>query len=275
MKFKVSFIDFLNSVPLGWGFLHGSYQDAFDLMFDVPSECARHLSRGEADVGLIPVIEYQNIPGLRILPDISIASKHQVKSVLFVSKLPLEEVPRIAVDASSRTSVALLKIILQEFYGRKSVSYQQESADWRRMLELYDAVLIIGNAALGVSSPSLHVYDLAREWNHFTGLPFVFAFWAVREGVHLQELVKLFPLSRQEGLREIESIARLYSQKLGLSTSEIRHYLSQNLDYSLDQSNLRGLETFFEIAERLGITSSSKSIEFYNQPKTPTSQGSS
>lgn len=262
MKAKVSFIDFLNSVPLGWGFLYGPYRDVFELVFDVPSECARHLARGEVEVGLIPTIEYQNIPDLRVLPDIAIASKHEVKSVLFVSKSPLEQVKRVAVDSSSRTSVVLLKILLEHFHGKDSVSYCEELPDPRRMLELYDAALLIGNPALKVSRQSLYVYDLAREWNRFTGLPFVFAFWAVRPEVDLGEEAKLFSLSRDQGLKEIDSIAKTYSRKLAVPAAEIRDYLA-TLNYSLDEANLRGLQTFFELAGKLALISTPRPIQFH------------
>lgn len=265
MKARISFIEFLNSVPLGWGFLHGPYRNDFELVFDVPSECARHLSRGEVDVGLIPAVEYQNIPGLRILPDIAIASRHEVKSVLFVSKSPLEQVRRIAVDSSSRTSVALLRILLEHFHGKQSVSYCEEPPDPERMLQLYDAALLIGNPALKMEQTSLHVYDLAREWNRFTGLPFVFAFWAVRQGVDLGEQAGLFALSRDLGLEKIDSIARIYSGRLAVPAAEIRDYL-HTLNYSLDDSNLRGLQTFFELAAKLGLIPAAQPLRFYEQP---------
>jgi chorismate dehydratase len=262
-KLKVSFIEYLNSVPLGWGFLNGPYQDAFDLLFDVPSQCARHLSTGEADVGLIPVIEYQRIPGLSVLPDISIASKQEAKSVLFVSKKPLTEVSSVAVDSSSRTSVALLKILLGKFHGLDSVTYHEESPDPEKMIELHDAALIIGNPALKVRRDSLDVYDLAAEWNRFTGLPFVFAVWAVRSAANLGEQAQIFYRSREQGLKEIDSIASVYSKKLGVEAGEIREYILENLNYSLDQDNLRGLQTFFDTAAELGLTASSRPLQFY------------
>lgn len=265
MKHRVSFIEFLNSVPLGWGFLQGSCRDAFEIIFDVPSECARHLASGEADVGLIPVIEYQNIPGLRVLPDIAIASKHEVRSVLFVSKVPLEQVSRVALDRSSRTSVALLKILLQKFHRREGLVYGEEYPDAERMLEHYDAALLIGNPALKVPRENLHIYDLAQEWNRFTGLPFVFAFWAVRDGVDLTDKAELFYRSRAEGLSQVDTIAALYSDKLNVPAEEIRHYILCNLNYSLDAANLRGLQTFYQTAAELGLIASPREIEFYGQ----------
>ncbi|MEE8348858.1 MAG: menaquinone biosynthesis protein [Acidobacteriota bacterium] len=263
MKLKISFIEYLNSVPLGWGFLHGPDQGAFDILFDVPSECARHLSTGEADVGLIPVIEYQRIPDLLVLPDIAIASKQEVKSVLFVSKVPLTQVKNIAVDTSSRTSVALLKILLYKFYGLDSIHFQEESPDPDRMLDHYDAALIIGNRALKVVREGLHVYDLAREWNHFTGLPFVFACWAVRANADLGIQRDIFYRSRDLGLEKVDSIARTYSQKLSVPEEEIRTYILENLNYSLDEDNLKGLATFYEAAAELGLISTPKPLEFY------------
>ncbi len=265
-KLRVSFIEYLNSVPLGWGFLNGPYQDAFDILFDVPSQCAKHLSTGEADVGLIPVIEYQRIPGLSVLPDISIASKREAKSVLFVSKKPLAEVCSVAVDRSSRTSVALLKILMGKFHGLDSVTYHEESPDPQQMLELHDAALIIGNPALKVRRDSLHVYDLAAEWHRFTGLPFVFAVWAVRSAADLGKQAEIFYQSREHGLKEIQSIASVYSKKLGVEAGEIREYILENLNYSLDQDNLRGLQTFFDAAAELGLTTSSRSLQFYPVP---------
>ena len=263
MKLKVSFIDYLNSVPLGWGFLHGPDQDAFDILFDVPSECARHLSTGEADIGLIPVIEYQRIPDLLVLPDIAIASKREVKSVLFVSNVPLAQVRSVAVDSSSRTSVALLKILLYKFHGLDSVTFQEESPDPDKMLELYDAALIIGNPALKVARSGLHIHDLADEWYHFTGLPFVFACWAVRAKVKLGTQQEIFYRSRDLGLQEVDSIARIYSQKLAVPEEEIRTYILENLNYSLDEANLRGLETFYKAAAELGLISSPRPLKFY------------
>ena len=265
MKLKVSFIEYLNSVPLGWGFLHGPYTDAFEILFDVPSQCARHLATGEADIGLIPVIEYQRIPHLRILPDIAIASKREVKSVLFVSRVPIEQVSQVAVDSSSRTSATLLKILLHKFYGRPSVSYQQEPPDPRRMLDLYEAALVIGNPALKVATEGYHVYDLAREWHRFTGLPFVFAFWAIRPGVDLGHNLEIFYKSRDYGLGEIDSISSQYSKELRVSAHHIHQYIRENLDYSLDAANLRGLQMFFDLAAELQLVDSSDAVRFYDQ----------
>lgn len=247
-KLRLSLIDFLNAVPLQWGFMHGSVGEEADLLFDVPSQCAAHLASGQADVGLIPVIEYQRIPGLQVIPGISIASKCEVKSVLFVSRRPIESVETVAVDTSSRTSAALLRILLCEFFDNPEVRFQEAAPEPQQMLRDQQAALLIGNPALHVETEGLHVYDLANLWYRFTGLPFVFAFWAFRQEVEIDSRVSMFYDSRNAGLRDIERISQEYAGKLGLPEAEIRSYLNDNLDYSLDQSNLKGLQLFFELA---------------------------
>ena len=263
-RIRVSFIEFLNSVPLGWTFLEGPHREEFDLKLALPSECADHMTTKEADVGLIPAIEYQRIPGLRILPDLSISSCREARTVLFATRVPLEQVKSIALDTSSRTSVVLLRIILERFLGRQDIEYHPHEAEPDRMLSRFDGALIIGNPAFRVPRDRFFVHDLAREWYRFTGLPFVFALWAVREGVDLGDRARLFLLSKQAGLQSVSRIAEIYSQKLGISRELISSYLLDNLDYSLDEVHLRGLEVFFGHAQELGVISRVKPIRFYD-----------
>jgi chorismate dehydratase len=259
---KVSFIEFLNAVPLGWGLLHGDPKDSVELSLDVPSECADKLARGEADVGLIPVIEYQRIPGLRVVPEIAIAAKHEVRSVLFVSKIPIERVSTVAVDTASRTSVALLRILLERYYFNPDVKFQPAYANPETILSEHDAALVIGNPALKIRQEGLRVYDLAGEWNKFTGLPFVFAFWGVRSGLDLGENAAVFYKSREAGMKSIPEICRTYGERLQLPAQEIKRYLLENLDYSLDQPNQQGLQCFFSYAAELGIIPEVRPLEF-------------
>ncbi len=263
LKLRVSFINFLNSVPLGWGFLHGEQREHFELAFDVPSQCAQRLAAGAADVGLIPAIEYQRIPRLRVLPDISISAKREVKSVLFVSHKPLDEIRTIALDTSSRTSVALLRVLLEIFHERVGLRYQSQPPVPEIMLGSCDAALIIGNPALHLKSSGLRVYDLAREWVKFTGLPFVFAFWAVADGVVLGANLNTFYQSKAAGLAAIREIADSYASSLGLQQDETREYLQRHLDYSLDGANLKGLNVFYELAHRLDLIPAIQPVRFY------------
>ena len=265
LPLRVSFIEFLNAVPLGWGFLEGRYPGILDVVLGVPSECARRLAAGEVDVGLIPVIECCRIPGVRVLPDICIASRQEVKSVFFVSKVPISQVSRLALDRSSRTSVALLKIILERFHGCGPIEYVVEDPDPEKMLERYDGALVIGNTAMQVTGSSHRVYDLAAEWFRFTGLPFVFAVWAVRPEVTLGDRLRLFYESRERGLRSMEAISRLYAGRLGLELAEMRKYLL-NLNYVLDGRTRRGLTAFLDLTWQMDLIPSAPELEYYPLP---------
>src|SRR5438477_8221126 len=113
---KISIVKYLNAVPLAWGILEGSQKDSFDPVLSTPAECAEQLAKGSVDIGLIPSIEYQRIKGSRIVPGPAVASLYQVRSVILVSVVPLWKVKTVACDSGSRTSVALTKIIFDEFY---------------------------------------------------------------------------------------------------------------------------------------------------------------
>src|SRR5256884_361827 len=113
-KLRISIVQYLNTAPLVWGFTNGPLQGKYDLSFTVPSECADDLRAGRADVAIIPAIEYQRIPGLAILPDMAIASKHQVRSLLIVAKKPIEQVRTFALDSSSRSTQVLTRILRSE-----------------------------------------------------------------------------------------------------------------------------------------------------------------
>ncbi|MEE8585290.1 MAG: MqnA/MqnD/SBP family protein, partial [Acidobacteriota bacterium] len=144
----------------------------------------------------------------------------------------------------------------------RRVQFFEQPPRPRQMLEQCQAALVIGNPALHVDAQGLIVYDLAHEWHRFTGLPFVFAFWAVAEGVDLGRRAELFYRSEREGKAQIEQISQLYAEKLGLAVQEVRDYLTGNLDYSLDEENLRGLETFFGLAAKWGLIDDPQPLRF-------------
>src|ERR1022692_3124681 len=177
---RISAISFLNTAPLMWDFEHGETGRDFAIEYTLPSACAAALAANQADIGVIPAITYAQIPGLVILPNIAIASKDRVRSILLVSKKPIEQVQTVATDTSSRTSIALLQVLFAKFLGGAR-QLAPHAPQLEAMLRDHDAALLIGDAALQVTPNSgYHLYDLAHEWREFTGMPFVFAFWAVR-----------------------------------------------------------------------------------------------
>jgi chorismate dehydratase len=258
---RLSVVQYLNTVPLIWGMLHGKQKGKFDLNLTVPSGCADAIAGRQADVGIVPSIEFQRMEDVAIIPGMSIASKFEVKSVVLLSKKPLAEVKTVALDQSSRTSAALVRILLQKFYSRQA-DFIPAAPDPVEMLKHADAALLIGDPALTYHGPRAEAYDLAREWRKFTGLPFVFAMWMGQPGANLSRSRQDFVASRDFGVARVDDIAAEYAPLLGLTPSFVRVYLTRNIDYSLDEENLQGLKLFYKLAHEVGITPANKEVRF-------------
>jgi len=272
MKYRLALVNYLNSVPLGWGFTEGPYHEVFDLTQALPSACADRLQGGEAHIGLIPAIEYARVPGLKVVPNVAIASRQRVRSILLISRRPIESVGRVAVDTSSRTSVALLRVLLSHFYGTPA-EFTPHPPDLEAMLAGHDAALIIGDPALRLydagyrpgpapAAGGYRVYDLVEEWRRFTGRPFVFAFWALRPEVELGDRVRLFEKSKRLGLANLDVIVRRHAQLMGLPAEVLRQYLTECVSYDLDAENLDGLAEFYRLAHGLAIIDHPAALQF-------------
>ncbi len=259
---RISAISFLNTVPLMWDFEHSPPEELrrnFRIEYTVPSQCAEQLKAGTADIGIVPVITTASIPGLVVLPDISISAKGPVRSILLVSKVPIESVRTVAADTSSRTSVALTRILFEKFFGGEREMLPM-APDLGPMLKKCDAALLIGDAALMAKTAGYHVYDLAEVWQQKTGTAFVFAVWAVRkaaleEAAPALDLPTIFQQSRDHGLRpeNLAAIAREWAPRLQLSEKDVESYLRQNIYYHLDEPCMDGLRLYFLYAEQLGL----------------------
>jgi chorismate dehydratase len=258
---RIASVPFVNAQPLTWGFLRGPYQGLFKVSPAAPSRIAGLLRSGKADVGLIPSIEYLGLPGVEFLPQICIASKRRVRSVFLASSAPLEDIRSVALDSNSRTSAVLLKIILAH-RGLHDVAYAQKAASLPEMLREHDAALLIGDAALAADTEGLHIYDLAAEWFVITGLPFVFALWAVRPGVVLPDGVRPFIESRRIGMASIPEVAILAGERLKLPPETIESYLRTNIHFYLGSEEQRGLDLFFRQAQDLGLAPGRRTIRF-------------
>jgi len=260
---------YLNAAPLCYSFIYGRQRDRCTFLSDAaPARCSGLLAEGRADAALIPVIEYQRIHDLRVAPGACVASRRKVRSVLLASRVPIEEIRRVALDASSRTSAALIQIILTRFYGM-SASYQSAEPKLEQMLESNDAALIIGDPAMLIDRSALHVYDLAEEWQKHTALPFVFAFWAVRSdsrtwpGENSPDNIRIdFLEAKVEGTVHARELANIYSQRLGLSSEDLFSYLTENISYDLDGKSLEGLKLYYRYAWECGLISEPRDIIF-------------
>jgi chorismate dehydratase len=271
-RLRISAISFLNTAPLMWDFERGERRKDFEIDYTIPSACAEALRRGAADIGIIPAISYQTIPDLVVIPDVAIAAKGPVRSILLVSKVPVREIKRVAVDTSSRTSVGLLHTLFAECWrpSRNASSLPQfvpMEPNLAAMVAACDAALLIGDPALTVDRTQYHVLDLAEEWHRHTGLPFVFAFWAVckraiQDHPLRDELAEIFQQSRDHGLANVEAIARAWAPRVGMTEPAVKAYLEVSINYALDDANREGLSRFYRLLEKRGITQSCRELEF-------------
>jgi chorismate dehydratase len=257
---------YLNAAPLCYSFIYGEQKNRCSFLSDAaPARCAELLAEGRADAALIPVIEYQRIQRLKVAAGACVASKSKVQSVILASRKPISEVRSVALDTSSRTSAALIQIILGRFYGLRP-AYQNSPPRIDEMLESNDAALIIGDPAMLIDRSQLRVYDLAEEWRKQTGLPFVFAFWAVRQDsvalANRDEPGVDFLAAKREGVAHAGELADIYSAQLGLPRESLIRYLTENISYDLDEESLRGLKLYFELARECGLIEEARELEF-------------
>ena len=271
-RLRISAISYLNTAPLMWDFEHRT-PSAFDVSYTLPSQCAASLSDGTADIGIIPAAAYASIPDLAIIPGVAIASRRAVRSILLVSKVPLERIESVALDTSSMTSVALTKILFAKWWGGDR-TFTAMAPDIDQMLKTQDAGLLIGDPALKIDRSRYITYDLAEEWIRLTGKPFVFAFWAMRraaldEAPRNLDLATVFQESRDHGLLQesIDRITREWAPRLGLSEQDVKSYLTENIHYSLDPDCLDGLRLFYKYAQESEALPSAPPLFFLDARK--------
>lgn len=288
-KLRISVVEFLNTAPLVWGFTDGPLAGKYDLSFAVPSLCAEALRRGQADIGIIPAIEYQRMDGVVALPGMAIASKNEVRSLLVVAKKPIELAKRIALDTSSRSTVAIVRMLAAE-YWKISPEFTEAAPEPSEMLRSADAALVIGDPALEISlkmdmlagkAPSgeqccqgdpdempvpgfetLFVYDVVHQWRQLTGHPSVLAIWVGRRDAITPEVLADFLASKKYGQRRIREIAEAASIKLDLPPGALERYLTENIHFDLDDENLAGLCVYFEKAAAAGLIPRARPVEF-------------
>jgi chorismate dehydratase len=259
---RIAASSYLNTAPLIWSFIDGPKQDAVELFtHQAPARCAEMLSGGEVDAALVPVIEYQRIPDIVIVPDVCVGSRSAVRSVVIASKQNnLKKIKRVALDDSSRTSVALVKIIFREFLGFEP-EWQTSPPDLRSMLEHNDAALIIGDPAMKIPRDRFRVFDLGTLWHDHTGFGFAFAMWMTRADNAEAVRTVDFAAAREEGLAHLDEIAASQGDQ-SLSPDEIKDYLTRNIAFQMDDGMKKGLELYFDLARKHKLIEAVKPVEF-------------
>ena len=266
---RLGAVGYLNARPL----VHGldARKDWFDLRFDVPSRCASLLHEGGIDLGMIPSIEYLRGPEpYRIVPDLGIVSDGKVASVALFSRVPLARVRTIGLDASSRTSAGLTRVLCREAWGINPV-FETVASDAAAKVEGCDAALLIGDSALFLDheTAGLAKLDLGAEWTRLTGLPFVWAFWAGRPGAIDAAGIALLQKARDEGVADSDAIADAYGEAARTPADRAararagRTYLRDNIKYRLGDREAQGLRRYYELAATHGVVESAGIPSFY------------
>ena len=263
---RIGAVNYLNTKPLIERLT--DFAPNLELTLDLPSRLADRMANGELDVGLIPIIEFFRGDHYTFVPNIAIGSRGPVLSVTLFSRVPWSEIRTVALDEGSRTSSALTQIILQKRYGIhpevRPLPIESPADDLTT-----DAVLLIGDRAMRACLPGYRfAYDLGEEWTDWTGLPMVYAVWAVRNEVKLGAAEKAFHRGHKEyGLSRAGEIARGKLQLFGLTPVAPSAISLRTLSVSdlFDQSELAGLRKFHQLAAELGLAPQGANLDIHRQ----------
>jgi len=260
-RLRLGAVSYLNTKPL----VHGleARTDLFDVRFDIPARCAALLHDGQVDVGLIPAIEYLR-GDYRIVPGVAIASDGPVASVAIFTTVPIEQVRTLALDTSSRTSVALTRVLCARHW-RIAPTFSAAAPDLGAMLATADAALIIGDLALEADAGAHGAMkiDLGAEWRALTSLPFVYAMWTGRPGVVSTSHADELRAARDRGVADLPAIALVAGDGDPVLTARALGYLRDNLKYGLGEAEAEGLRRFHAWAVDLGVMPAVRPLRFY------------
>jgi len=258
----VGAVGYLNARPLTWAL--DRFPDRWRIRYDVPSVCSALLHSGDVALGLIPSIDYLQSAEYRFVPGVGIGSRGPIASVALFTRVPLGEVTRIALDTSSRTSVALVKVLCRHRF-HIDAEFVPHGPDLAAMTRGSDAALLIGDPALEVQHEALGLekIDLGAEWTAMTGLPFIYAAWTGKAGAITGSEVALLQDAQAEGVRSADAIAAEYGGGDSERTARAALYLRDNVKYGLGPDEMQGLQMFLDYAADLGVAPRKRRLEFF------------
>ena len=263
---KIGAVSYLNTKPLVDGLAETVGGDR--VVFDLPSRLSDRLAAGELEVGLIPIVEAALNPDYTVISDACIACHGPVRSVKIVSRVEPERIRTLALDAGSRTSVVLARVLLACRHGvHPECRSLPIDEDWRAAPE--DAVLVIGDRAMeGLASTDSSGFqfewDLGATWRDWTGLPFVFAVWSAIPDADHDGLANLLGSCRDRGLESLERIATEQASAYGLSPESCLVYLRDQLHFFLGPSEREGLALFFRLAQEQSLLTEISPLKYHD-----------
>jgi chorismate dehydratase len=260
-RLRIGAVNYLNTKPL----IHdlAALAPEADLVLDYPSRLAVDLAAGRLDVALIPMIEYFRAGDYTLVPNIAIASRGPVLSVTLFSRVPWASIGSVALDEGSRTSAALAQILFRKRWRTAPVIKPLPLDEPAEDVDA-DAVLLIGDRAMHACLPGFaHAFDLGQEWHDWTGLPFVYAAWAVRPGVELGPVADALAEAKRRGVANIGQIAAREAARLGLDAGFCRRYLANIIRFDLGEAELAGLQRYYDLASELKLAPPGVDIRFH------------
>jgi chorismate dehydratase len=257
----VGAVGYLNARPLTWSL--DREPGHWAVRYDAPSVCATLLRDGDIDLGLVPSIEYLH-DDYRLVPGVGIGSSGPVASVALYSRCPIDRIRHVALDTSSRTSVALIQVLCRHRFGI-APRFVPHGPDLAAMTAKYDAGLLIGDPAFDADHDALGLtkVDLGAEWTAMTGLPFVYAAWTGRPGAIGPDDVEALQAAQAAGIRSIDAIAAEYGRGDASRAARAAVYLRDNVKYGLGPREAAGLQLFLDYAADLGLALRRRALEFF------------
>ena len=240
---KISAVSYLNSIPFIYGLKNSKLIDTIDLRLDHPAACAEELINGNVDLALVPVVVIPNLEYAYIISDYCIGANGPVDTVCLYSDVPINEIRSVDLDYESRTSVALLKVLLKEYWNL-NIELNNSKVGFEQNIGGSNAALVIGDRAFNLTNKHPYVYDLSAIWKEMTGFPFVFAAWVANK-ILPDDFINTFNISLQDGLRNIDQALDQEKDSYPHCKSPI-DYLNNKISYNLDAEKLAGMDLFLK-----------------------------
>jgi chorismate dehydratase len=249
-KIRISAVKYANTYPFIYGLMESGFNKKVILETDHPADCAAKLIDGRVDIGLIPVATIPLLKEYHIISNYCIGANGNVRTVMLLSNCKFEEIESIYLDYRSRSSVILSKVLAQNFWKREFLWMNTSKGFNFRNIGSKEAVVLIGDQCFEYEKSFSHRIDLAGEWKEFSGLPFVFACWTANRKLDT-EFIKQFNIALHFGIMSIDNVVEKAGKTSPITGDDLRKYLTENIDYDLNDEKKKGLKLFLELTTKL------------------------
>jgi chorismate dehydratase len=249
-KIRISAVKYANTYPFIYGLKESGFEERIILETDHPADCAAKLISNRADIGLIPVAALLQLSDYHIISDYCIGSNGNVRTVMLLCNCSFEELDTIYLDYRSKTSVNLVKV-LAHYWWKRSFRWinTTEGFDFLNV-KCNEAVVLIGDQCFEYEKRFRSGIDLSMEWKKFTGLPFVFACWTANKTID-PEFIADFNTALKTGVSDIDAVVSSIGDNGVITGSVLKEYLTENIDFSLNDEKKKGLELFLSLVKKL------------------------